>query len=73
MLRTRDPDRTKPHRASIRACDHTADGWGIEAWPDSNRDGTSIPASACTRCHGTPYCTSWKSGNIEEGTPVTVY
>lgn len=56
---------------SIRACDNTADGWGIEAWLDINRDGT-IDRIASTRGHNAPYRTSWKSGDIPEGTPVTV-
>ncbi|MEY6563589.1 hypothetical protein AB8B12_01195 [Streptomyces sp. PGLac3x] len=57
---------------SIRACDNTADGWGIEAWLDINRDGT-IDRVATTRGHNAPYCSSWKSGDIPEGTPVTIY
>ncbi|MET9433756.1 hypothetical protein [Streptomyces sp. NPDC006551] len=49
---------------SIRACDTTADGWGIEAWLDIDRNGT-IDRIASTRGHDAPYCTGWISGNIE--------
>lgn len=57
---------------SIRACDTTADGYGIETWLDINRNG-SIDRIASTRGHNSPYCSPWASGNIAEGTPVTVY
>jgi hypothetical protein len=57
---------------AIRACDTTADGWGIEAWLDINRDGT-IDRIASTRGHNAPYCTGWASGDIAEGTPVSIW
>ncbi|WP_374119465.1 hypothetical protein [Streptomyces sp. RKAG290] len=56
---------------SIRACDTAADGWGIEVKLDIGRDGT-WDRTATTRGHNSPYCSPWKSGNIAEGTPVSV-
>lgn len=66
-----DPSGSIPGDA-IRACDNAADGWGIEVWLDINRNGT-IDRIASTRGHDSPYCSSWASGNIAEGTPVDVY
>lgn len=57
---------------SIKACDTAADGWGIETWLDSNRDGT-IDRIATTRGHDSPYCSAWESGNLPENTYVDVY
>ncbi|MBO0915912.1 hypothetical protein [Streptomyces laculatispora] len=56
---------------SIRACDTTADGWGIEVKIDIGRNGT-WDRIANTRGHNSPYCSPWKSGNIKEGTPVSI-
>ncbi|GAA5703806.1 hypothetical protein AQJ43_25780 [Streptomyces avermitilis] len=66
-----DPDGATPGD-SVRACDTTTDGWGIEARLDINRDGT-IDRTASTRGRTAPYCTAWKSGDIPEGAPVAVY
>ncbi|WLQ32434.1 hypothetical protein P8A18_02765 [Streptomyces castrisilvae] len=56
---------------SIRACDTSADGWSIEVKLDIGGDGT-WDRTATTRGHTAPYCTSWKTGNIKEGTPVRI-
>lgn len=56
---------------SIRACDTGADGWGIEVKLDIGRDGT-WDRVVSTRGHNSPYCSPWKSGNIKEGTPVSI-
>ncbi|ROQ63194.1 hypothetical protein EDD93_5932 [Streptomyces sp. 840.1] len=56
---------------SIRACDTSADGWGIEVKLDIGRNGT-WDRVASTRGHNSPYCSPWKSGDIKEGTPVSV-
>ncbi|MFD7720428.1 hypothetical protein [Streptomyces sp. NPDC059814] len=56
---------------AIRACDTTADGWGIEVKLDIGRDGT-WDRTVSTRGHNSPYCSPWKSGNIKEGTPVSI-
>ncbi|RPK36393.1 hypothetical protein EES39_32025 [Streptomyces sp. ADI92-24] len=56
---------------SIRACDTTVDGWGIEVKIDIGRNGT-WDRIANTRGHNSPYCSPWKSGNIKEGTPVSI-
>jgi hypothetical protein len=57
---------------SIRACDNTSDGWAIETWLDSNRDGT-IDRIASTRGHTAGYCSAWKAGNLPENTYVNIY
>ncbi|MFJ3582858.1 hypothetical protein ACIPPS_11620 [Streptomyces sp. NPDC090127] len=58
---------------AIRACDTTADGWGIEAWLDIDRNGT-VDRIASTRGKDAPYCTGWVSGNIEpEGRPIQMW
>ncbi|MFD0021246.1 hypothetical protein [Streptomyces sp. NPDC058382] len=56
---------------SIRACDTSSDGWGIEVKLDIGRDGT-WDRIATTRGHNAKYCSPWKSGNIKEGTPVSI-
>ncbi|WP_406448038.1 hypothetical protein OG782_04210 [Streptomyces sp. NBC_00876] len=56
---------------AIRACDTSADGWSIEVKLDIGRDGT-WDRTVNTRGHNSPYCSPWKSGNIKEGTPVSI-
>ncbi|MFZ4280622.1 hypothetical protein [Streptomyces rhizosphaericola] len=65
-----DPSGSTPGDA-IRACDDTSDGWGIQLELDIHRDGT-VDRIATTRGHNAPYCTEWKTGNIKEGTKVTL-
>ncbi|MFE3742660.1 hypothetical protein [Streptomyces sp. NPDC059134] len=57
---------------SIRACDDVADGFGIQVQLDIGQDYV-IDRIATTEGHGSPYCSPWKSGNIKEGTPITIW
>jgi hypothetical protein len=66
-----DPDGSTPGD-SIRACDTSADGWGIEVTIDIGINGT-IDRTATTRGHAKGYCSPWQSGNIAEGTSVRMY
>lgn len=65
-----DPDSGNPGD-SIKACDASADGWGIRViltWGDA----TGYRA-VDTRGHESGYCTGWASGDISpEGEPVTI-
>ncbi|WP_393055018.1 hypothetical protein [Streptomyces sp. LN549] len=56
---------------SIRACDAAADGWSVEVRLDIGRNGTWDRVTS-TRGHNSPYCGAWKSGDIQEGTPVSI-
>ncbi|MCX4908474.1 hypothetical protein [Streptomyces sp. NBC_00878] len=57
---------------SFRACDTTADGWGIEARLDVNRNGTT-DQQVSTRGHDAPYCTGWVYADLAEGTPIALW
>ncbi|MER7885009.1 hypothetical protein ABTY35_19550 [Streptomyces fimicarius] len=65
-----DPSGNTPGDA-IKACDDEDDGWGIQLELDINRDGTT-DRIATTRGHKSPYCSPWKTGDIKEGTEVTL-
>ncbi|MFB7734251.1 hypothetical protein ACFC08_07655 [Streptomyces sp. NPDC056112] len=56
---------------AIKACDTSADGWGIETWLDYNRDGY-VDRIASTRGHNSPYCSPWATGNLPEDIPVDI-
>lgn len=66
-----DPSNPAPGDA-IKACDDRADGWGIIVSLDIGRDG-DIDREATTQGHSSGYCTPWVSGDIVEGTPVTIH
>lgn len=51
---------------SLRAYDHQADGWSVEAILYKPYRVASAAG------HASPHWTGWKSGNIDEGTTVTV-
>jgi hypothetical protein len=56
---------------SIRACDFTADGWGVTAYLDSNHNGV-FDRTATTSGQPSDFCSGWASGNIAEGATVTL-
>jgi hypothetical protein len=56
---------------AIKACDTTGDGWGIQVWLDSDRDGY-VDRKAKTNGHSAPYCSGWKTGNLPEHRTVDV-
>jgi hypothetical protein len=59
---------------AILACDLDEDAWGVEAALDIHADGTIDRTTWRFLDTRTPtYCTSWKSGNIAEGTKVRLY
>ncbi|MFD8916278.1 hypothetical protein ACFV0Y_00475 [Streptomyces sp. NPDC059569] len=66
-----DPDGSIPGD-SIRACDNVTDTFGIQVQLDIGRDG-DIDRFATTEGHNATYCSAWKSGNIAEGTPITIW
>lgn len=66
-----DPDGSIPGD-SIRACDNVEDGYGIQVQLDIGRD-WDIDRLATTEGRNSPYCSPWKSGNIAEGTPITIW
>ncbi|MER7056071.1 MULTISPECIES: hypothetical protein [unclassified Streptomyces] len=66
-----DPSDGNPGDA-IKACDNTADGWGIRVMLDIHRDGT-MDRVATTQGHDSPYCTGWATGNIKEDTEVRIW
>ncbi|MET9852296.1 hypothetical protein ABZY57_05000 [Streptomyces sp. NPDC006450] len=53
----------------LQACDNNPDGWGVygELWVNGvyNR-------SVTTQGHASPYCTPWKTGDIQEPANVEV-
>ncbi|MYY10350.1 hypothetical protein GT204_15915 [Streptomyces sp. SID4919] len=57
---------------SIRACDTGSDGDYVRVDLDVNRNG-SIDRTAWTKGHPAPSCSAWISGNLAEGTPVTIW
>lgn len=54
---------------SFKACDDSADGWGV--WVTLDYEGSHREAT--TQGHPMGYCTPWVSGNIPEGTTVTIW
>ncbi|EMF51565.1 MULTISPECIES: hypothetical protein [Streptomyces] len=56
---------------AIRACDFTADRWGVTVWLDVNRNGTWDRTST-TAGNPSDYCSDWVTGNLTEGTRVTL-
>ncbi|MEW2398416.1 hypothetical protein [Streptomyces sp. NPDC046862] len=56
---------------AIRACDMTADGWGVTAWLDVNRNGT-WDRKATTSGQPSGDCSAWETGNLAENTKVTL-
>ncbi|WP_405642538.1 hypothetical protein [Streptomyces uncialis] len=57
---------------SIRACDTHSDGDYVRVELDVNRNG-SIDRTAWTKGHTAPFCSAWISGNLPEGTPITIW
>lgn len=60
---------------SIRACDWLSDGYGIETQLDINPSGSTFDVDRTVSTLGhtagsSGYCTSWKGGDIVEGTHV---
>ncbi|TGA95312.1 hypothetical protein E2651_34535 [Streptomyces sp. MZ04] len=51
---------------ALRAYDHMADGWSVEAMLSYGS------RTASTRGHSAPYWSGWKTGNIAEGKTVKV-
>ncbi|MFI7070561.1 hypothetical protein [Micromonospora sediminicola] len=67
-----DPNAGAPGDA-IKACDVSADGYGIEVQMDINPDASpywQTDRVATTRGQNSPYCTPWVTGNIAEETKV---
>jgi hypothetical protein len=62
-----DPANGLPGDATM-ACDTAADGWGIRVTL------SSVPTHrwVTTQGHASPYCTPWQTGNLPEGTAVTI-
>jgi hypothetical protein len=56
---------------SIKACDTSSDGWGVEVQLDIHRNGT-VDRIATTQGHTATYCTPYASGNIAEGTLLRI-
>ncbi|WP_125616083.1 hypothetical protein [Actinomadura sp. WAC 06369] len=55
---------------ALRVCDTEADGWGVIGWLVTNEG--QVIRSATTQGRNSPYCTSWKSGNLPEDMYLTV-
>lgn len=55
----------------IKACDMNDDGLGVEVKLDIGRDG-DYERVVDTRGHASVYCSPWRTGNIAEGTRVTI-
>lgn len=66
-----DPSGSIPGDA-IRACDTSADGFGIRVGLDIGADG-DVDRIVTTEGHNSPYCSAWGSGNIAEGTSVRLW
>lgn len=68
-----DPFGSEPGDA-LRACDSDADGYGIEVQMmiDPSPYSWRVDRLATTRGHNSPYCSSWVTGNLVEGTRVGV-
>ncbi|MFI9251298.1 hypothetical protein [Streptomyces sp. NPDC053069] len=56
---------------ALQVRDILSDGWGIEAWA-ATQDGAEGYRMATSRGHSAYYSSGWKTGNIKEGTPITV-
>nr|WP_181803170.1 hypothetical protein [Streptomyces shenzhenensis] len=56
---------------AIRACDFTADGWGVTTYLDIGSNG-SWDRTSTTAGNAADYCSPWATGNIGEGTKVTI-
>ncbi|MDW8807046.1 hypothetical protein P1P68_20210 [Streptomyces scabiei] len=56
---------------ALEARDILGDGWGIEAWAATQSGGEGY-RMATTRGHAAVYLSGYKTGNIAEGTPITV-
>jgi hypothetical protein len=61
-----DPSGSTPGDA-IKACDTTADGWGIRI---TLHTASGADRWISTQGRSSPYCTSWLTGNLPEGTTV---
>ncbi|MFG2635738.1 hypothetical protein ACGFX8_17895 [Streptomyces sp. NPDC048362] len=56
---------------ALQVRDILGDGWGIEAWA-ATQVGADGYRMATSRGHSAYYASGWKTGNIKEGTPITV-
>ncbi|MET7922063.1 hypothetical protein ABZU45_41075 [Streptomyces avermitilis] len=56
---------------ALQVRDILGDGWGIEAEAEAQVGGAGY-RKATSRGHAAYYRSGWKTGNIKEGTPITV-
>lgn len=56
---------------AIRACDFTSDGWAVTTYLDIGSNGT-WDRTATTAGQPSGDCGAWETGNIAEGTKVTI-
>ncbi|MFC8589459.1 hypothetical protein ACFUGD_33575 [Streptomyces sp. NPDC057217] len=56
---------------ALQVRDALSNGWGVEALAVAQAGGSGY-RTATTRGHNALYVSSWKTGNLKEGTPIIV-
>ncbi|MFF0001249.1 hypothetical protein [Streptomyces avermitilis] len=56
---------------AVRVCDWTAEGWVVTSYLDVGRNGT-WDRTVSTSGVPSDFCTHWETGNLAEGTKVTI-